>query len=108
MKMLNHIEEIQRNNDFSGTVLVKSDEALTELNFGFANRSEQLKNNTTTRYGIASGCKLFTAIAVCQLVEKKKLSFDTKIKEYLDVELPQFHNEITIHHLLTHTSEIGR
>jgi CubicO group peptidase (beta-lactamase class C family) len=105
--MINHIKEIQRNTDFAGTVLVKKDNVvLTELNFGFANRSDQLKNNTKTRYGIASGCKLFTAIAICQLVEKKKLSFDMKLKDCLDAALPQFDDNVTIHHLLTHTSGI--
>jgi CubicO group peptidase (beta-lactamase class C family) len=59
-----------------------------------------------TRYGIASGCKLFTAIAICQLVEERKLSFDSKLKECLDLQFPNFDEEITIHHLLTHTSGI--
>ncbi|WP_443146827.1 serine hydrolase domain-containing protein [Paenibacillus sp. OSY-SE] len=72
----------------------------------YANRSEQSKNNTSTRYGIASGCKLFTGIAICQLVEGGKLSFDTKLKECLDVNFPNFDEGITIHHLLTHTSGI--
>ncbi|KRE41828.1 penicillin-binding protein [Paenibacillus sp. Soil522] len=98
---------IADNKDFSGTILVKKDKGiLTELSFGFANRSEQLKNNTFTRYGIASGCKLFTAIAICQLVEERKLSFDSKLKECLDFNFPNFEDEITIHHLLTHTSGI--
>ncbi|MFA1819332.1 serine hydrolase domain-containing protein [Virgibacillus oceani] len=105
--MIKQIEKIQRNIDFSGTVLIKNEKGiLADVSYGYANRSEQLKNNTNTRYGIASGCKLFTAIAVCQLVEKKKLSFDMKVKDYLEVEFPQFHDEITIHHLLTHTSGI--
>lgn len=105
--MTKRVADIQINNNFSGTALVKEDkEVLAELSYGYANRSEQLKNNTFTRYGIASGCKLFTAIAICQLVEAKKLSFDSKLKKCLDVNFSNFDEEITIHHLLTHTSGI--
>lgn len=101
------IADIKIDNNFSGTTLVKADkEVLAELSYGYANRSEQLKNNTFTRYGIASGCKLFTAIAICQLVEERKLSFDSKLNKCLDVIFPIFDEDITVHHLLTHTSGI--
>lgn len=94
-------------NHFSGTILVKrGDEVITEMSFGYANRSDQLKNNTHTRFGIASGCKIFTSIAICQLVEQGKLSFDTKLSGCLDVCFPNFGEEVTVHHLLTHTSGI--
>ncbi|CAH1197736.1 Putative penicillin-binding protein PbpX [Paenibacillus plantiphilus] len=94
-------------NNFSGTVLVKREnETIAEMSFGYANRSDQLKNNTQTRFGIASGCKIFTSIAICQLVEQGKLSFDTKLSQCLEVHFPNFDNEVTIHHLLTHTSGI--
>ncbi|MFX3675169.1 MAG: serine hydrolase domain-containing protein [Paenisporosarcina sp.] len=97
------IEKIQSNNHFSGTVLVKdNDKILADVSYGFANRSEQLKNHSETRYGIASGCKFFTSIAICQLVEKGKISFDSTLRESLD--FPFFDEKITIHHLLTHTS----
>ncbi|ALC92347.1 penicillin-binding protein [Bacillus sp. FJAT-18017] len=105
--MINSISDIQSNNKFSGTVLVKANEnVLADISFGYANRSEQIKNNANTRYGIASGCKLFTAIAVCQLVEMGKLSFDMKLKDCLDIDFSNFDSDITIHHLLTHTSGI--
>ncbi|MFP3472933.1 serine hydrolase domain-containing protein, partial [Micrococcus sp. SIMBA_144] len=53
-----------------------------------------------------SGCKLFTAIGIAQLVEKKQLSFKTKLRDCLNVSLPHFDPNITIHQLLTHTSGI--
>ncbi|MFZ3578792.1 serine hydrolase domain-containing protein [Virgibacillus sp. DJP39] len=71
-----------------------------------ANRSDQLENNSATRYGIASGCKLFTAIAVCQLVEEGEISFETKLNDCLDMDFRQFDDRVTVHHLLTHTSGI--
>ena len=105
--MKKRIAEIEINHNFSGSALIKeNNDILAEVNKGYANRSEQLQNHTLTRYGIASGCKLFTAIAFCQLVEEKKLSFESKLKESLDLQFPNFDEDITIHHLLTHTSGI--
>ncbi|WNF23513.1 serine hydrolase [Mesobacillus jeotgali] len=93
--------------DFSGTVLVQEGNGeAASASFGYANRAEQSKNNLGTRFGIASGCKLFTAIAICQLVEQGKLTFTTRLKDCLDIEFPNFSDEITIHHLLTHTSGV--
>ena len=73
---------------------------------GYANRTEELPNRIDTRFGIASGCKLFTAIAICQLVEKGQLTFETKLKDCLNISFPHFDQNITVHHLLTHTAGI--
>lgn len=105
--ILSRISEAKDKVNYSGTLLVKNEnEILIEKSYDYANRSEQLQNKTDTRFGIASGCKLFTSIAICQLVEKGKLSFATKLEECLDVSLPNFDKDITIHHLLTHTAGI--
>lgn len=107
IKIAERIANIQSNNHFSGTVFVKSgDEVQIDVSYGYANRSEQLINQTTTRYGIASGCKLFTSIAICQLVEEGKLSFNSTLRECLNMNFLHFDKQITIHHLLTHTSGI--
>ncbi|MGB3260389.1 serine hydrolase domain-containing protein [Paenisporosarcina sp.] len=105
--MMERITSIQTDNDFSGSVLVKeSQKVLIDSSFGYANRAEKINNKAGTRYGIASGCKLFTAIAICQLVEERKLSFDSKLSDCLDVKFPHFHEHVTVHHLLTHTSGV--
>ncbi|MEK4146598.1 serine hydrolase [Robertmurraya sp. FSL W8-0741] len=106
-RLLEKIKNVQNENEFSGSVLVANEmEQIIELSFGYANRSEQLKNHYATRFGIASGCKIFTAVGICQLVEKGKLSFSTRLDECLNVEFPHFDKRITIHHLLTHTAGI--
>lgn len=93
--------------EFSGVVLIKEgNNILVEKAFGQADRANNLSNTLNTRFGIASGCKLFTAIAICQLVEKGILSFETKLFDCLDIDFPHFDSEITIHHLLTHSSGI--
>ena len=101
------INDVYNRMDFSGSVLVKDhSNLLVEESFGYANRADQLKNNTETRFGIASGCKLLTSIAVCRLVDDGQLTFDTKMSQCLDFDLKYIDKEITVHHLLTHTSGI--
>jgi len=105
--IINRITDVMGKNNFSGTVLVKNDnKILAEKSYGYANRSEQIENSFDTRFGIASGCKLFTSIAICQLVEDGILSFETKLEDCLNVSFPNFDKDITIHHLLTHTAGI--
>jgi len=55
---------------------------------------------------MASGSKTFTAVAVCQLVERGCFDFDTALRDCLDIEFPHFDPKVTVHHLLTHTSGI--
>jgi CubicO group peptidase (beta-lactamase class C family) len=101
------VSAIQSRVDFSGSVFVEDkDKVLVDINFGYANRSDQLENNSTTRFGIASGCKLFTAIAICQLVETGKISFDSKLSDFRNFDFKDFDDKVTVHHLLSHTSGI--
>ncbi|MDM5326655.1 serine hydrolase [Neobacillus sp. CF12] len=101
------VSAIQSRVNFSGSVFVEDkDKVLVNINFGYANRSDQLENNSTTRFGIASGCKLFTAIAICQLVEAEKISFDSKLSDFRNIDFKNFDDKVTVHHLLSHTSGI--
>ncbi|WP_260504264.1 serine hydrolase [Paenibacillus illinoisensis] len=102
------VEEVMNSNDFSGVVLLKQNgQTLLNLSRGYANRSDELLNQIDTRFGIASGCKIFTAVSICQLIEQGRLSYDTKLVDALTtIDFPQWNKEITIHHLLTHTSGI--
>lgn len=107
MTMLNKVTAVMDEVDFSGTVLVKrNNDVLQQQSSGYANRADWILNNVETRFGIASGCKIFTAVAICQLVEKGQLSFELKLSEILDIPFTRFDEEITIHHLLTHTAGI--
>ncbi|WP_226683035.1 serine hydrolase domain-containing protein [Sutcliffiella horikoshii] len=93
--------------DFSGVIHVENRTGMIHTSaHGFSNRAESIPNTTNTRFGIASGCKLFTAIAICQLVESGSISFQSKLSSLLDQTFPLFHEEVTVHHLLTHSSGI--
>ncbi|MCT4786028.1 MULTISPECIES: serine hydrolase [Exiguobacterium] len=91
---------------FSGVYSVTSLDTSIHQSFGYANRSEQIHHDVTTRFGIASGCKLFTAIAICQLVERDRLSFSTSLESFQTLDLPYVSSQVTVHQLLTHTSGI--
>lgn len=108
MKINSVIEEKAREIDFSGVVLMQDkNRVVYNSAHGYSNRSDRLPNKVETRFGIASGCKLFTAIAIGRLVQEGKLAFETKISEVLaSNDFPHFDKDINVHHLLTHTSGI--
>ena len=93
--------------DFSGSALVmRQNDILFDHQQGYANRAERIEHRMSTRFGIASGCKLFTAIAVCQLIEQDKLAFTSTLGECLTIDFPTFDPAVTVEQLLTHTSGI--
>jgi CubicO group peptidase (beta-lactamase class C family) len=103
----NCIESHSDPEPFCGVVyLTKDGETLFEHACGLAIRSEAIPNRVDTRFQTASGCKIFTAVAICQLVEAGRLRFDTLLKDCVDESLPNYAPSITIRHLLTHTSGI--
>lgn len=57
-----------------------------------------------TRYSIASVTKVFTAVAVLQLVERDALSLDDEIREYVDFWTDVPGDPITVAELLAHAS----
>lgn len=104
---LGNLLKTQKEMQFSGSIYVsKKGKMIVSEAFGYAHRPEKIPNQPHTRFSIASGSKIFTSIAICRLVEEGKITFDTKITDCLDIDFPYFDDEITIHHLLTHTSGI--
>jgi len=99
------IENQQDPRPFSGVVMVrKSGRIIFAQGYGYANRAEKIANRIDTRFGIASGSKVFTAVAILQLIETGKLDFDTRLGDCLNVDFPNADPDVTVHQLLTHTS----
>ena len=95
---------------FSGTVLIaRGSEVLFEYACGAANKRYDVPNNPDTKFNLGSANKMFTAVAVAQLVERGLLSFTDTVDQYIDdTWLPaSVTRRITIHHLLSHTSGLG-
>jgi CubicO group peptidase (beta-lactamase class C family) len=92
---------------FSGVVhLSRGDNVLFERGYGYAIRSESIPIRTDTRFQMASGSKVFTAIGVLRLIEEGRIEFITPLSECIDVEFPNHARQITVGHLLTHSSGI--
>lgn len=92
---------------FSGVISLRHrDEVVFERAYGAALRSEAIPNQADTRFQIASGCKIFTSVAICQLIERGVLAPTMLLADCVNASFPQFDPQITIHQLLTHTSGI--
>ena len=90
-------------NDFSGTVLVsKNDTILLKKAYGFADYEWNIKNTIDSKFSLASVSKQFTAVAILQLAERKKLSLEDSINQYF-ADFPKG-EKITIKMLLAHNS----
>ena len=87
-------------------VLVARDGApVLRTSFGLANREWAIPNAPDAEFWIGSMTKQFTALAVLQLAADGKLSLDDPISRFIPAAPPAW-REITVRHLLTHTSGI--
>jgi CubicO group peptidase (beta-lactamase class C family) len=74
--------------------------------YGLANVEHQVPVKPETIFQSGSIGKQFTAAAVMMLVQDNKLSLDDRVSKYFP-DLPATWKDITIYHLLTHTSGLG-
>ena len=94
---------------YSGAFLVaRHDKVLLQQAYGYANRATETANTLDTKFRYGSAGKMFTAVAVLQLVEAGQLSLDGTVDTYL----PGYPNReiattVTLRHLLTHTGGTG-
>ncbi|QDK82996.1 serine hydrolase [Spirosoma sp. KCTC 42546] len=90
---------------FNGTILVAQKGAvLLQKGYGWRNEGAKIPNDTSSIYQLGSVTKTFTAEAILQLQEEKKLAVKDKLSKYL----PDYPNgdQITIEQLFAHTSGI--
>jgi CubicO group peptidase (beta-lactamase class C family) len=94
---------------FSGAVLVaRGDDVLVRAAWGLASRDFDVPNLVETKFNLGSMNKMFTAVAIAQLVEQGRLRWDSPVGDFLPgFPTPEAASSIRIHHLLTHTSGLG-
>lgn len=103
------VKKLAAEDVFSGTVLLAKDgQVLYKGAFGMANKDFNVPNRIDTKFNLGSMNKMFTAVAIAQLVEKGKLSYDDPLSKFI----PDFPNaeaakKIQIKHLLSHTAGLG-
>ncbi|MEU4287311.1 serine hydrolase domain-containing protein [Kribbella sp. NPDC026596] len=102
------IDKIAKETGFSGVVWIdRAGQIEFAKAYGLANRTYHVPNSLDTRFGIASGSKGFTALAVVSLVRDGVLELSTTARSLLGKDLPLIADDVTVEHLLTHTSGIG-
>lgn len=93
-------------NRFNGAVSVsKNGELVLSQGYGLANFEHDVAVSPHTKFRIGSITKQFTAMAIMILQEQGKLKVEDPISQHLE-DAPEAWNDVTIHHLLTHTSGI--
>ena len=83
--------------------IMQGDETVFSKAYGLASMEYLVPNTTGTRFNVASVSKQFSALGIVKLHLAGKLSIDDTIDKYIDGLAP-FGSEITIRHMLHHTS----
>jgi D-alanyl-D-alanine carboxypeptidase len=103
------LDQLVRTSDFSGCVTVTDHaETIFDECRGLAERRFAVPIDQQTKFHIGSVGKMFTAVAIAQLVESGKLSWDATlaqlVPEYPDQDAAK---KITVWQLLHHTAGLG-
>ncbi len=107
-QLITRIEKTAEEKEFSGVIsLVEKGKPIFEKAYGDADKSQRINNQLNTRFGIASGTKTFTALAIGKLIQEGKLSFSSKAVACTEIALPNISPDVTIKQLLTHISGIA-
>ena len=94
--------------EFSGVVLLaRHGQPLVRRGYGLADRKTGRPNTPETPFMLSSVSKMFTAVTIAKLVERKQLSFDSTLGSLLP-EYPsaEARDQVTVRHLLTMSSGI--
>ncbi|KRD41226.1 serine hydrolase [Cellulomonas sp. Root930] len=108
MTLAADVDRLAAESDFAGVVRVDR-AGTTELSaaYGLADRRHGIPLTPDSQVAIASGSKGMTALAVMSLVEDGTLSLGTTARSLLGTDLPLIADDVTVEHLLAHTSGIG-
>jgi CubicO group peptidase (beta-lactamase class C family) len=87
----------------ASVMIIKDGKIAFAKGYGLANVEEKVPCGTNTNFRLASVTKQFTAMAVLILADHKQLSLDQPLTDFFP-EFPAYGRQITVRHLLTHTS----
>lgn len=94
---------------FSGTVALASNgTTVFQGAYGQADKNFGVANRIDTKYNLGSMNKMFTAVAIAQLVERGLFSYDDPLSKFLpDFPDAESAKKIRIKHLLSHSAGLG-
>lgn len=95
---------VTSNSPGAAVLIAKDGKILFEKGFGLASVEHHVPITPETKFRIGSISKQFTAAAILKLSEEGKLGLQDKLLKFV-ADYPRG-DEVTIHHLLTHTSGI--
>jgi len=102
------LQRLEAEDRFSGVVrITQASRELFVGAYGLASRTWRVRNTMGTRFDTASLTKLLTAVATLQLVDRGLLALETPIIPLLGLSDTSISDEVTVFHLLTHSSGIG-
>ena len=103
------LQENAEADKFSGVVLVaKGGKVVFERAAGLADRDKKVAITRDTRFRLGSMNKMFTTVAILQLMEAGKLGLDDPIGKHLtDYPNKELAAKATVRHLLTHSGGTG-
>ena len=90
----------------AAVLILKGDDVIYEKGFGIADTETKEPVTGKTFFNIASISKQFSAVALMMLHEEGKLSLDDNVSTFFPQFKASFFKNITLHHLLSHTSGI--
>ena len=100
-----HLREVTKGDSPGVAVLVaREGKIVFQGGFGFADIEQKTPVTPETKFRIGSISKQFTAAAILKLAEEKKLAVTDPLAKFFP-DFPRAEN-ITLHHLVTHTSGI--
>ena len=93
---------------FSGAVLIARDwSPIFQKAYGQADLKEPRPNKISTRFNLGSINKMFTGVAVMQLVQKGRIGLDDALSKYCPEFPKEVGDKVTIRYLLEHKSGWG-
>ncbi len=105
-KVDTYIQALVALDQFSGSILIaRAGRVLVRAGYGLANREHGVPNTPQTKFRMGSLTKQFTAIAILILQNQNKLQVQDPLSKVLP-NCPESWQQITIHHLLNHTSGV--
>ena len=103
-----YLAQLESDDSFSGVVMVAKDFVpFATKATGYADRARGAPNATITPFNIASITKVFTAVAIGQLVDQGKIALEDPLTKYLPTYPHTPGDRITIAMLLSQTAGTG-
>jgi len=92
-----------KNTPGAAVIVIKNGKPIFKKTYGLANLEEKTPITTKTNFRLASVTKQFTAMCIMRLAQSRRLGYDGNLQQIFP-EFPAYGRNVTIRHLLQHTS----